>query len=68
MSNKIQRFEYIVWFKGRYLEPEEIAEHIHKLLETKGVQPVQAQYGTIMVPDEDVGEPYRDSKPKARNE
>jgi len=69
MSDEIQRFEYIVWFKGDYIKPAEIAGYIHKLLEAKGVQPIQAQYGIVDVPEEDVGEgPYHSSASKVRSE
>ena len=56
MSEDIQRFEYFLWFKGEHIEPKEIVDCIAGFLKTKDVQPIQAQYGTIMVPEEDVGE------------
>lgn len=59
MGYDIQRFEYFVWFKGENVASKEIADAIAKFLQTKDVQPIQAQYGTTYVPEEDIGElPY----------
>lgn len=59
MGYDIQRFEYMLWFKGEDIAPEDIAEVIAKFLRTRDIQPIQAQYGCVDVPEEDVGEgPY----------
>ena len=56
MGDDIQRFEYLLWFKGDHIKPSDIAEAVTKFLQSRNAQPIQAQYGTIMVPEEDIGE------------
>ena len=69
MGEDIQRFEYLLWFKGEYVKPEDIAEAVTKFLQTKDVQQIQAQYGTIVVPTEDIGEhPYHGSNQKVKTD
>ena len=55
MGEDIQKFEYIVWFKGEYVKAHDIAKAISTYLETRDVKPITANYGTYMVPTEDIG-------------
>jgi len=55
-EEEIQRFEYKLWFKGEQLKARDIADCISAYVQAKGGVAIQAQYGIVLVPVEDIGE------------
>jgi len=56
VEEKIQRFEYKLWFEGDRIPPKDIAKSIEGFIQSKNAIPLNASYGTIFVPREDVGQ------------
>ena len=59
--SEIQRLEYLLWFKGNGFDKKHFAQYVESYMWEHNLTPVQAMYGVIEVPEEDIGEDPHDS-------
>ena len=53
---KVKRFEYTGWYEGDMIDDKEIARVISEFIFSKGAEMRAANYGSMSVPEEDIGE------------